>query len=605
MIWLLSIASCYTPIPIEPHYPLPSAPQKQYHDEELAALMHWGMNTCIRKEVGTGEESPEEFNMTGMNSDHWIKVLKDCGFKKVIITAKHHDGFCNWPTKFTNHSVDHSPKWIEAMKKQGRSNDVILELSKSCTKHNFSMGIYISPWDRHSKLYGNETNFWEPHNLYILNQLRELLGDRRYGNNGKINEIWFDGAKFIAPFLTQPYYYQRWIDYIEALQPGCLIMSRYASGIRTLSNENGVNGYPSYQNTNKTYEREMTDANFFDRSIDFPKEYYFNGDRYGDTWSTGEADYEISNGWFWAENRPSRGVKNLCDTYFKNVGLGVPFLLNVPPDDKGELQADYVQTLYEFKETIDQSFARNFIADEGVKIVAKSGYNNESTLYKVESMLKSDDEFWAPDDGCLTCVIDVKFPQAVEANCFVLREAIHLGQRVIHFKLDYYDEKGELKCVTSLGLTIGAKMTFRMKKALVTGMRFEITEAEAPPAIREIGIYRLVGAMSLDNEPFVTPKPTPTGVPDPSQSPVATQSSPPSQSSTPWPDPTQSATGAPPPTPIVITENSNDHPIHGINNTVLVVCLSLISVVLIAVVIGLFITMRRSRRDQQILTTLN
>lgn len=184
------------------------------------------MDTCNDVEVGTGRKDPDQFDATGLDTDNIVRVLKETGFKFVILVAKHHDGFCIWPSRFTNHSVVRSFKWRENMKKLGKSYDAVEEFSKSCTKYDMPMGLYLSPSDLNNENYGKAEDNYHQYNDYMKNQLVELLSNPKYGNKERITEIWYDGAKFGSGLKTQVYYYEKWLYYIEALEPGCLVNSR-------------------------------------------------------------------------------------------------------------------------------------------------------------------------------------------------------------------------------------------------------------------------------------------------------------------------------------------------------------------------------------------
>ena len=251
----------------------PSKYQIEYQMEELSAFIHFGINTFMDVEWGNGEENPEEFNPKNLNTDQWIKVLKEAGFKRVILTAKHHDGFCLWNSKYTNHSVAKSP-W-----KNGQG-DVVLEMSNSCKKYGVKFAIYLSPWDQNSKLYGQG----EAYNEYYLNQLRELLS-----NYGEISEVWMDGAK--GSNVEQDYNFQEWFNLIKSYYKNCIIFSPCGPDIRWIGNEQGYAGDPCWS---------TIDIKKMNVSVD--QKYLNTGEENAPDWVIGECDVSIRPGWFYHES---------------------------------------------------------------------------------------------------------------------------------------------------------------------------------------------------------------------------------------------------------------------------------------------------------------
>ena len=185
------LACAFSVDPPKPYGAVPTAGQLAYHQQELSAFIHYGMNTYTGVEWGTGKEDVNLFKPTELDTDQWVRTLKDAGFQRIIMIGRHHDGFCLWKSKYTEHDVENSKEFQETSKKLGQSGDVIEEISKSCTKYNMDMGFYLSPWDANSPDYGKEVEY----NEYYMNQLEEILGDKKYGNNGKFVEVWMDGAK--------------------------------------------------------------------------------------------------------------------------------------------------------------------------------------------------------------------------------------------------------------------------------------------------------------------------------------------------------------------------------------------------------------------------
>ena len=245
---LLSFCLCVDPP--APYGPVPTEGQLRYHREELSAFIHFGMNTFTGTEWGNGKEDVNSFNPTNLNTDQWVETLKNAGFKRIIIIGRHHDGFCTWKTNYTLHQLNASVAFQELSKKLNQSGDVIEELSKSCTKYNMDMGFYLSPWDANSEYYGDE----ELYNKYYMDQLAEVLGQKKYGNNGKFVEVWMDGAKGTGA-EDQIYWFLKWFDLIESLQPGAVVFSPYGSTVRWVGNEAGIAGTTCYSKLNQTRQR--------------------------------------------------------------------------------------------------------------------------------------------------------------------------------------------------------------------------------------------------------------------------------------------------------------------------------------------------------------
>ena len=329
--------------------PLPSKAQLDYHKEELAAFIHYGMNTYTNSEWGNGRENPQYFNPTNLDTDQWIKTLKDAGFKRTIMVVKHHDGFVIYPSKYTDHTVAASP-W-----KDGKG-DLLEEISKSATKYDMNMGVYLSPWDANNPKYHVSTE--KEYNEYYLNQLKEILGNPKYGNNGKFIEVWMDGARGSGAQKVT-YTFDEWFKYIKKAEGDIAIFSAQPTSVRWIGNERGIAGDPVWHKVKKA---KITD--------DVKNEYLNHGDPEGDMYSVGEADVSIRSGWFYHDNQQPKSIKDLMDIYFKSVGRGTPLLLNIPPNKEGKFADADVARLKEFRATLDQMYATDFA--KGATVTASS-----------------------------------------------------------------------------------------------------------------------------------------------------------------------------------------------------------------------------------------
>jgi|LSQX01.2.fsa_nt_gb alpha-L-fucosidase len=305
----------------------PSEIQLEYSDVGYYSFIHYGMNTFTGVEWGSGKEDPSMFNPEIVDTDQWVRVLKDSGSKAVIFTAKHHDGFCLFQTKYTEHSIKNSPY------RDGKG-DIVQQLAESCKKYDMKMGIYLSPWDRHDSRYG-----FDEYNDYFCNQLVELCT-----NYGDIWMFWFDGAKGDdAPDFT--YDFDRYYATIRKYQPKCII-ANCGPDVRWIGNEAGKERVSEWSVVPVDPPRTESDLG--------SREYL--ADKKDLCWYPAEADVSIHHGWFYHKSNKSRTAKQLADIYFKTVGGNASLLMNVPPSKAGIIEPRDVKTLEKFKELIDKPF---------------------------------------------------------------------------------------------------------------------------------------------------------------------------------------------------------------------------------------------------------
>ena len=444
--------------------PLPSKAQLDYHKEELAAFIHYGMNTYTNSEWGNGRENPQNFNPTNLDTDQWIKTLKDAGFKRTIMVVKHHDGFVIYPSKYTDHTVAASP-W-----KDGKG-DLLEEISKSATKYDMNMGVYLSPWDANNPKYHVSTE--KEYNEYYLNQLKEILGNPKYGNNGKFIEVWMDGARGSGAQKVT-YTFDEWFKYIKEAEGDIAIFSAQPTSVRWIGNERGIAGDPVWHKVKKA---KITD--------DVKNEYLNHGDPEGDMYSVGEADVSIRSGWFYHDNQQPKSIKDLMDIYFKSVGRGTPLLLNIPPNKEGKFADADVARLKEFRATLDQMYATDFA--KGATVTASSTRKNH--LYQASNLTDGkDDTSWALSNDAKTGEFTVDLGQKRRFDVVELKEDIAKGQRISGFKVEV--ELNGRWVPYGEGSTVGYRRLVQGQPVEAQKIRVTITNSQATPILTNFSVYK-------------------------------------------------------------------------------------------------------------------
>ena len=428
---------------------VPSESQYAWQQLELTAFIHFGINTFTGREWGDGKEDPVLFNPVQLDAEQWVKALRDGGFKMVILTAKHHDGFCLWPTATTSHSVVSSP-W-----KSGKG-DVVKELKNACDKFGMKFGVYLSPWDRNAECYGDSPRY----NRMFVEQLKELLG-----NYGKIHEIWFDGANAEGPNgKKQVYDWKMFYSVMDSLQPGA-VRAIMGDDIRWVGNEKGLGRETEWSVTalvSGIYEHakdENERMGLYEQSSDL-------GGRDVVTqaqcmyWYPSEVDVSIRPGWFYHAQQDDqvKSLPELVDIYFRSVGYNSVLLLNIPPDKRGLLHGNDVQRLKELGDYLKKTFADNKLdgGDKTCDLVAGEFY---------DYMVKPGETF----------------------NTFMLQEDITRGQRIEEFKLEaYYGGKWyEL----AKGTTVGYKRLVRFPEMQAEKIRLTIPACRNTAHIGNAGAF--------------------------------------------------------------------------------------------------------------------
>jgi alpha-L-fucosidase len=428
--------------------PKPTPQQLAWQEAELTMFLHFGINTFTDREWGDGKEDPRLFNPSQLDASQWVHIAKEAGFKFMILTAKHHDGFCLWPSRCTDHSVKHSP-W-----KRGKG-DVVREFADACHSAGMKLGLYLSPWDRHEPRYGDSPAY----NQFFMHQLTELLT-----GYGDVAEVWFDGACGEGPNgKKQEYDWPGYYALIRKLQPHALIA---VSGpdIRWVGNEDG-------------FARET------EWSIQNPNPAMHPGVR-EKVWYPAECDVSIRPGWFWhpAEDGKVKSLQHLLDIYYKSVGRNSVLLLNVPPDKRGLIAEPDGRRLQEFRNDLDRSFAEDLAA--GRRVSASSARADAPAAAVVDGRR---DTFWAAGDGVTSASLEVDLGRRVTFNVAMVQEQIALSQRVESYRVEAWSDGGWQPL--SKGTTVGHKKLDRFPEASASRVRLTIEKALAPPCIRSLGLF--------------------------------------------------------------------------------------------------------------------
>ena len=447
---------------IKPHGPLPSQAQLTYLGDELAAFIHFGPNTFYDQEWGTGQEEPERFNPTKLDARQWVRVLKETGFKKVILVVKHHDGFVLYPTAYTDYSVKASP-WRDG------KGDLLLEVSKAATEFDMDMGVYLSPWDAHSPLYHVDRE--ADYNAYYLAQLREILSNPDYGNAGKFAEVWMDGARGEGAQQVN-YEFETWFETIHDLQGDCLIFSTEGTSIRWIGNERGYAGDPLWQ-------KVKPDQLGTETALD----YLQHGDPSGTLFSIGEADVSLRPGWFYHEDQDPKSLEELVEIYFHSVGRGTPLLLNIPPKQDGLFDERDIQRLYEFRAYRDALYSEDLAL--GAKVSGPALSADFACHHLTDGLETSS---WA-SDAELPIQLELDLGESKTFDVIELREELKLGQRIATFHVQV--ELDSVWQEFGSGFTVGYKRLLRGPVVEAQKVRVIITEAQDLPLLSKISLYKI------------------------------------------------------------------------------------------------------------------
>lgn len=430
-------------------YLIPTPQQYAWQELELTAFIHFGMNTFTGREWGDGSEDPQIFNPTEFNAEQWVTSLKQAGFNMLILTAKHHDGFCLWQTETTNHSVKYSP-WQEG------NGDIVREVKDACDAQGMKFGVYLSPWDRNAKSYGNSPKY----NEMFVEQLKELLT-----NYGEVHEVWFDGACGEGPNgKVQKYDWKRFYHVIDSLQPKA-VKAIMGNDVRWVGNESGLGRETEWSvtplnpdineeiiNENKRLNISPTSKDLGSRDLIAQAKTLY--------WYPSEVDVSIRPGWFYhpEQDLQVKTLQQLVDIYFQSVGMNSVLLLNIPPDTRGLLHEIDVERIKELGEYISTTFNNEKVHGGEMSWRANTGESKEFYV--------------TPGDTI---------------NTILLQEDILKGQRVEQFKVEGFINNEWI--LLTEGTTIGYKRLLKFENVAPSRIRVTITDTRAPANIKKIGAY--------------------------------------------------------------------------------------------------------------------
>jgi alpha-L-fucosidase len=456
--------------PPKPYGPVPTERQLRWHEMEFYGFLHFTVNTFTDREWGNGDEDEKVFNPTAFDADQIVSAAKQAGMKGVILTAKHHDGFCLWTSRYTEHSVKNSA-W-----KDGKG-DVVKEISAACRRQGMKFGVYLSPWDRNHKDYARPEYI-----TYYRNQLRELLT-----NYGDIFTVWFDGANGGDGYYggarekrqidNRTYYdWQNTWRIVRELMPGAVMFSDGGPDFRWVGNESGIAGDPCWET-----------LNLAGRYPGGPSAGLNSGERPGTDWVPAECDVSIRPGWFYHAKEDARVKKpsQLLDIYYKSVGRGACLNLNLPPDRRGRIHENDIRSLAEFRRILDATFANDLA--KGAKLTASNTRAGAKRFAGKNLLDRKRETYWATDDSIAAAELLFDLGKPVTFNVVSLREYLPLGQRVDAFALDQFKDGQWVQFAK--GTSIGNLRLVRGERVTTDKVRLRITQAAACPALSEFGLY--------------------------------------------------------------------------------------------------------------------
>ncbi len=455
----------------EPYGPLPSQRQLAWHALAFYGFLHFTVNTFSDLEWGYGDEPPALFAPTDFDADQIARTAAAGGMAGLILTCKHHDGFCLWPSRYTLHSVA-SSLW------RGGQGDAVGEIAAACRRHGLKFGVYLSPWDRNRADYGSPAYV----DVY-RHQLRELLE-----NYGPVFEVWHDGAnggdgyyggaREVRTIDKHSYYGwpETW-NLVRRLQPEACIFSDAGPDLRWVGNEEGKAGEICWATLNRNdFAPGDADPARLNR-----------GDRPGSHWVPAECDVSIRPGWFYhaSEDGQVKNARELADLYFASVGRGGSLLLNLPPDRRGQVHPVDAAALAAFHRGLETLFAHNLARTARISAPVRG----DQPRYGPDNLLDGSlESYWTVDDALLSPVVILNFPKTVRFNVVGLREYLPLGQRVEGFAVDSW-QAGQWQPLVS-GSSIGARRLLRTPQTITNAVRLRITQAAACPALSELGLWQ-------------------------------------------------------------------------------------------------------------------
>ncbi|MBR4130556.1 MAG: alpha-L-fucosidase [Bacteroidaceae bacterium] len=454
-----------------PFGPVPTARQLAWHDMQMYAFIHFTTTTYRDVEWGYGDASPDEFMPTKFNPRQWVEVLKAAGMKGVVLTAKHHDGFCLWPSQLTDYSVVHSP-WLDG------KGDVVGSLAAEAKRAGLKFGVYLSPWDRHDMRYGSPAYI-----DYFRGQLKELLI-----GYGPIFEVWQDGANGGDGYYgglrekrtidNKTYYDWATTDsLIRQWQPMACIFSDGGPDARWCGNEKGSVGDPNWATLNRNNYAPGNAKNYGLQ----------HGDVGGTHWIPAEVDVSIRPGWFYhqSEDDKVKTVEQLMDIYYTSVGRGANLILNVPPTKEGLVHPIDSARLVAFGEALQREFSRPLKA----KAIKSWKATNERKGFAASNVSKSGRKtYWATDDDVREATLTMTLKKPVSLYRLRLCEPIQLGQRIESFQVEALTKEGEWEGIAT-GTTIGPQRLLRLPEKEVQALRVTVNSASSCPLLSEVQLF--------------------------------------------------------------------------------------------------------------------
>jgi alpha-L-fucosidase len=459
----------------------PAPRQWDWQQREFIAFIHFGMNTFTDREWGLGTEPESLFNPTNLDARQWAKVLKDAGFKCIIITAKHHDGFCLWPSAYTDHSVKNSP-W------RNGKGDVVRELSDACREFGLKFGVYLSPWDRHEPSYGDSPKY----NEHFRNQLRELLT-----NYGTVSEVWFDGACGEGPNgKRQVYDWPSYYKVIRELQPGAVIFGM-GPDVRWVGTESGYGRETEWSVVpDKAANLDSIAASSQQNPVDGA---FIPGDLTSQDlgsrekifkaksliWYPAETDVSVRPGWFYHAKEDSlvKSPAKLVDIYYSSVGRNGVLLLNIPPDKRGRISDSDIKHLMGMRRLLEQTFRINLAKGGGVQASKEEDKRPAQMIIDGNATT-----FWTTPEGVETADLTFELPRNSTFDVALLQENILVGQRVEKFRLEAWD--GKAWAPFAQGTTIGYKRLLRFAPVTTTKVRLVIDHSRTSPTLSNFGLFK-------------------------------------------------------------------------------------------------------------------
>lgn len=443
--------------PPKPIAPVPTRSQLSWQKLEYYAFIHFGMNTFTDHEWGEGRAPATDFDPTAFDARQWARVVRDAGMKGIIITAKHHDGFCLWPSSTTEYSVKNS-KWRDG------KGDVLKELSAAAREYGLKFGIYISPWDRNHPLYGTPQ-----YNQIYQQQWRELLT-----SYGPVFESWLDGANDGKKRMV--YDFNGFFSTIKAAQPETIIFSDAGPDIRWVGNERGIAGETNWSNR----DNEGSFPGFADEKA------LNRGDENGTSWIPAECDVSIRPGWFYhaEEDKKLKSVDQLMNIWLGSVGRNCNLLLNIGVDRRGLVNENDIARLMEFRAAREKAFGVNLAKG---KITATNVRGGDKRFAASNVLDDSFNTHWATDDGVTNASLTLDLGREVEIDAVLLQENIALGQRVRRFSVQIWNGGGFVAVAS--GTTIGYKRIVRFPMARTSKIRIVIEDSKACPVLSTLQLF--------------------------------------------------------------------------------------------------------------------